>query len=353
MTNHRHDTAYGLMSDLSFAAMWWHIISDYGDGDCWEGRERLIREGWVDGAVLSDIARPRVPAAVRYANKHYPKGFVATLESLEKNRGPTVTESIHYLFSAGNGMSLMWYLLMFWYDKGLPSVQVGHKLASNLMLTNVAESVLEDIKLPFDAFTIEVPNKLLYGSVAGNREDLRTVLVSYHMTSTMEKGVAYVAVGAGELNMWSLQPTTKELLGEGHLELNEDAGPMDYALEKEDERTVAMLKRLIAGVCLYMTNGGETKTVGKGHKWTGHKRDPGPPTKRIYKLTTPVQHNFTDVVRDYVDGTGKKITVQSVVTGHWKSQPHGPGRKERKRIFVSPYWRGPEDAPIAKRAHKL
>lgn len=31
------------------------------------------------------------------------------------------------------------------------------------------------------------------------------------------------------------------------------------------------------------------------------------------------------------------------VQGHWKLQPHGPRNSERKRIFVHPYWRGPED----------
>jgi hypothetical protein len=39
---------------------------------------------------------------------------------------------------------------------------------------------------------------------------------------------------------------------------------------------------------------------------------------------------------------GWKLRVQHVVRGHFKFQPHGEGRTQRKRIWVEPYWRGPE-----------
>jgi len=58
-------------------------------------------------------------------------------------------------------------------------------------------------------------------------------------------------------------------------------------------------------------------------------------------------------VVEYGKHGGKSPTVQCVVAGHWKMQPCGPGGSERKRIFIEPYWRGPEDAPIAIRPHVL
>lgn len=35
-----------------------------------------------------------------------------------------------------------------------------------------------------------------------------------------------------------------------------------------------------------------------------------------------------------------------LVRGHWKRQFHGPGRTERKLIWVAPYIKGPKDAPL-------
>ena len=34
-----------------------------------------------------------------------------------------------------------------------------------------------------------------------------------------------------------------------------------------------------------------------------------------------------------------------------KSQAHGPSGQLRKMIWVQPYWKGPEDAVILRRAH--
>jgi hypothetical protein len=52
-------------------------------------------------------------------------------------------------------------------------------------------------------------------------------------------------------------------------------------------------------------------------------------------------------------GTGNKLSVHHLVAGHWKKQPCGERRKERKLIWVSPYWRGPEDGPLREAVHVL
>jgi len=67
-----------------------------------------------------------------------------------------------------------------------------------------------------------------------------------------------------------------------------------------------------------------------------------------------VKHDFRDRVRDYVEGKSHSApNVQVLVSGHHKMQPHGPGNSLRKLIWREPFWRGPEDAPIAIRPHKL
>jgi hypothetical protein len=44
-------------------------------------------------------------------------------------------------------------------------------------------------------------------------------------------------------------------------------------------------------------------------------------------------------------GGGGSLLVRTLVSGHWKRQVHGEGRLLRKWIFVSPFWRGPEEGP--------
>jgi hypothetical protein len=39
--------------------------------------------------------------------------------------------------------------------------------------------------------------------------------------------------------------------------------------------------------------------------------------------------------------------VRTLVRGHWRLQPYGPNNSLRKAIWIRPFWRGPEDAPVS------
>lgn len=50
---------------------------------------------------------------------------------------------------------------------------------------------------------------------------------------------------------------------------------------------------------------------------------------------------------------GGPLWVRTRVSGHWRNQPHGPGKTLRKLIFIAPFWRGPEDAPVSAPRHEV
>jgi hypothetical protein len=43
---------------------------------------------------------------------------------------------------------------------------------------------------------------------------------------------------------------------------------------------------------------------------------------------------------------GRTVSVRFVVRGHWKRQAYGTGRSKRKTIYVAPFMKGPEGAPL-------
>jgi len=45
--------------------------------------------------------------------------------------------------------------------------------------------------------------------------------------------------------------------------------------------------------------------------------------------------------------SGRHYDKRFWVSGHWRQQACGPGRKLRKPLWVSPYLKGPEDAPLS------
>ncbi|MGC5332835.1 hypothetical protein [Micromonospora sp. DT62] len=44
--------------------------------------------------------------------------------------------------------------------------------------------------------------------------------------------------------------------------------------------------------------------------------------------------------------SGRSQTNRFWVSGHWRNQPHGPGRALRRPVYINPFLRGPEKAPI-------
>jgi hypothetical protein len=82
--------------------------------------------------------------------------------------------------------------------------------------------------------------------------------------------------------------------------------------------------------------------------------DRGPPSHRLAVIGRPIACDVRPAVRSYLAGHGRGLTAfQSVVRGHFKRQVVGVGRSARRVIFVEPYWRGPEDAPILVRPHHV
>lgn len=48
--------------------------------------------------------------------------------------------------------------------------------------------------------------------------------------------------------------------------------------------------------------------------------------------------------------TGRHMTVRTIVTGHWRNVPWGPGKLLRRPVWIAPFVRGPEDAPLVQHA---
>lgn len=217
-----------------------------------------------------------------------------------------------------------------WYEHGKPTVVLGHKLASSFMMTNTPVELLREVRAPFSTVCIMVPNDLLF--LEG--ESTSSIFVSH---AFLDSVVALMRTGkhVGSKMYMMTASTLRELLN-----IPADAANVQYAL---------MARRLIVGVFTYMTSNGPMKRREK----SGRSKRKGPPEKIVFQLTQSVKHNFKQVVRDYVAGKSRKMTLQTVVRGHWKRQRCGKGGTERKRIFIEPYWRGPEDAPVALRPHVL
>lgn len=129
------------------------------------------------------------------------------------------------------------------------------------------------------------------------------------------------------------------------------------------ERLVRMGLRLVAGLLLSLQDASnfKSRTVPYRSPRPGAKgiARHGEPEHRFITVGKPLTIDCRPAVRSYIDeGIGRRTacgkgggppTVQTLVRGHYRRQVCGVGRLQRKTIWISPFWRGPEEAVILVR----
>lgn len=265
-----------------------------------------------------------------------------------------VARASSFLYLPAEQVLLLWAAR--WADQGFPVIQMGHKYAAALMAT-AATVGTEEVHPPFHAFLISLPNGLI--SVTdpntGKLHEATRIVVQRSRTPEGVFRWSYI-IQAGRLSLWRHGVFTAEMI-ESDLDQGHDWASYSFGLERDerDERVYSLAQRLILNVCLAMATSGNSKPMGKTARLSaGNVRESKEPLVRVFQLGKPIKLDCRPALRDYLEGEKRSgPTVQVLVRGHWKNQPHGPKRAHRKRIWIEPYWRGPEDAPILTRPHEL
>ena len=250
-----------------------------------------------------------------------------------------------------------------WVHYGLPTITMGHRYAAALLSTTATVEAVREARAPFPAFMIELPDQLLFTDdpdKPGERITLRRILVQRIMTARGEAW-GWVAYTDGKVSLYRHGQNSEELLPPEEIEgdkMGDPSDPFQFDVTDRDERTIYLLGRLIVNTCLAMSDPTNIKAIGKAHTdWekynAGSKRGSPEPVVRIFQLGKPVKHDCREAVREYVEGRRRKLSVQVLVRGHYKTQHYGPKNSQIKVIWREPFWRGPEDAPIPVREHVL
>lgn len=233
-----------------------------------------------------------------------------------------------------------------WARSGLPQVSVGHRLAASLMATSMPPEAAEHLEPPWPAWSVVLPQPLLRAT--DPRGELVDVALAHVVWSAA--GVLILGSGLDLAPVWSSPRQPPSALAEDwHDEL------VTEELADVDLRMLRMLGRLVLGIAAELSSPEERERAERARSKAAKRaagRD-GPPTAWTYVLGRSVAVDARGVVTDYIAGGGAPPSVQSLVRGHWKRQPHGPERSLRRWIHVEPYWRGPEDAPIVARQHRI
>lgn len=248
--------------------------------------------------------------------------------------------------------------LLEWLGCGFPTLEPSETLAASMMATSIGD--VDALDLPWPCFAIRIPGRMLtidgpLGPSIAEHAFVRT-LPSGGINVSLE---AHVTSDGGPFRLNTFHPASTiagllrdpEAFGERIDPYADDrVEALDYS--EADHRSLRLLGRLVVG-CLLELATLPSRPRPRAVKLSERIGGAGAPKLCAYQLTRPVRVDCRAMVAEYVKGGGKSPLVRSMVRGHWKRQPCGPRGELRKWLHVEPYWRGPEDAPIAVRPHVI
>lgn len=300
--------------------------------------------------------------AARYWQQHRSGPFtLAELHELAAERGEEVDAKRAQAMLAREAW--MWA----WADSGFTTFRAAETYAAALMVTDPPQNE-SDLIVPWRAIRIEVPPGLLVtpntevrwiylqANVPEDPDSLASI--AYSNTQIMREAHHDDLVDEGATYRLRCASTLADVLWYRTAEeLEWLSGGTPFAND-EKERIMLLCCNYVSGLLYTLQH--TRDWAAREHKnhwgWSLRNGPRPPPNHRNVVCGRPIKVSLRDMVRAQASGATRQSApamFQSCVRGHYKRQVIGVGRSGRKVIWVEPYWRGPEGAPMLVRPYEF
>lgn len=219
-----------------------------------------------------------------------------------------------------------------WFASGLPTVEPSQALAASWALSKTSMDALGDVPMPWPCLHVSVP-----GDAIVIYSDLGSYITRHIVVYRKPRGGPICLVLATNSRAYAgIEVASVAALG-----------------SVEQRGGLELLCRIALGAILEATMYRQSRGIALGSPTPLRRNGRGAPQQYVYVPSRNVRMDATPTIREYCRGGGTPQCVQSLVRGHWKQQAFGIGRTERRFIFVQPYWKGAEDAPLPLRSHTI
>lgn len=131
-----------------------------------------------------------------------------------------------------------------------------------------------------------------------------------------------------------------------------DALPDDVT-DDADRQARHTIRRVVFGALAYLS-AVPTALARRESQSRKKHREPGEaPTTWDVGRTVKIDPQLVRSVRAGAREVALRLRCRHIVRGHYRDQPHGPRRSERKRIWLKPFWRGPQDGAELVHTYRL
>lgn len=246
-------------------------------------------------------------------------------------------------------MEAHWH--MRWFAFGMPVFRLTKELLTNLALTDPGECLVTDARYPYSSFLVEIPRNFWiinsYGiehrkEVYDKSEEYDVLCYAFHRQMNAGNDVISLkAMSSGGFQIWDtvyINRVPYKDFKMGFDQGNELAGSVSDA----EKRILRSLHRVNFNLALYIAE------KGKGNIISRNPNDKKKKSKKIKPIIWEVGRNIKIPDSRLINAAKScvtpryKVQCQFVVRGHYRNQPCGPGRTQTKRIWIEPFWKGPD-----------
>jgi hypothetical protein len=248
-----------------------------------------------------------------------------------------------------------------WAVHAFQRITTTHTYAAALMCSDADKAVLSDIELQWSAFMVCIPNGLLsYVDEKGIKHEYNRILVGAY-----DKSASLILIN--QHGDWS-QPNILSHYGNNIadvLTVTEDYDDgniiIDDSVKDKIQRITTLARRLVAGLLLALQTKENFESKTHGGKSAKKGRLHAEPAHRVVFVGGALKVDCRPAVATFIakgrsnrgHGPHAAPSFQTLVRGHFRRQVCGTGRRDRKVIFIQPFWKGDENLPILTRPKRV
>lgn len=295
---------------------------------------------------------------------------------------------------------VMWGAM--WMRDSAPTFILTAGVAANLILTDPGKLLEDDVAWPFPAFRIVLPSpecEVFFTrtdrstltrmrsinvldwvgrdgaspmesiDISGLHYAFNSESFAVELTKVIDKALALVAsrpsertimtrgYADGELSIfanqrWRGDKPVSDWMAIADADIGNVALKTTDELVDRDRIAMRVAQRIAVNLALYL---GTAQEESGEPLWTKAMRGQGPYKKnwtigQSVKVDPRVRAAATAAA---AGSSAKAPAIAHIVRGHFRDQACGKERKERKRIYISPFWRGEESGATTERRYEV
>lgn len=245
-----------------------------------------------------------------------------------------------------------------WARDGYNVFDLSPDFCAAMLLTDPAELRLESVNLPFRGILMMIPDRFAVGGDGGHFTkvhvcELQEVTSEHRGEEWVIKdasGPRLVDIKATDGSLWMITTVRADdlsSLGTAALE----ALPTAHLDSEADQHAMDTVRRIVLGTLAYLSSaeGALTRKEPTGKQRSGDA--PGPKRWDVAR-TVRIDPRLVQAARAGSREVAFRLKHRHIVRGHYRQQPIGGGRKERKTIWIAPFWKGPADGAAIVHTYK-